>query len=84
MQVVAAVVGGQKLAGVLRPKHPDVLAIESNHAATLENLGHTAEAAHLRSRVVADMELTLGHQHFNTRAARQSQRLDWDLEPQPI
>jgi MinD-like ATPase involved in chromosome partitioning or flagellar assembly len=74
----------RKLAGVLRPNHPDVLAIESNHAITLDNLGHTAEAAHLRSRVVADMEVSLGHQHFNTRAARQSTRLDWDLEPQPI
>ena len=72
------------LASVLKPKHPDVLAIESNHAATLDQLGHAVEAARLRSRVVADMEISLGHQHFNTRAARQSLRLDWDLEPQPI
>ncbi|MBR7832413.1 tetratricopeptide repeat protein [Actinospica durhamensis] len=74
----------RKLADVLRPDHPDVLALESNHAVTLDQLGHAAEAAHLRVRVVARLELTMGPQHFNTRAARQSQRLDWDLEPQPI
>jgi len=74
----------RKLAEVLRPNHPDVLAIESNRSISLTLLGATSDARQLRSRVIAEMEVTLGPKHHNTRAARDADRLDWDLEPQPI
>jgi hypothetical protein len=69
---------------VLRPTHPDVLAIESNRSISLGALGETAESRLLRSRVVAQLEVALGPKHHNTKAAREAERLDWDLEPQPI
>ena len=74
----------RKLAEVLRPNHPDVLAIESNRSISLSSLGAIADARQLRSRVIAEMEVGLGPMHHNTRSARDADRLDWDLEPQPI
>ena len=74
----------RRLAEVLRPNHPDVLAIESNRSISLALLGATADARQLRSRIIAEMEVALGPKHHNTRAARDADRLDWDLEPQPI
>jgi hypothetical protein len=80
MELTAA----QSLANVLRPNHPDVLAIESNRSISLGALGETAESRLLRSRVVGQLEVALGPKHHNTKAAREAERLDWDLEPQPI
>ncbi|HET9169027.1 MAG TPA: FxSxx-COOH system tetratricopeptide repeat protein [Actinospica sp.] len=74
----------RKLSEVLRPNHPDVLAIESNRSISLNSLGATADARQLRSRVIAEMEVALGPMHHNTKSAREADRLDWDLEPQPI
>lgn len=74
----------QKLAEVLRPNHPDVLAIESNRSISLSSLGSVADARQLRSRVIAELEVGLGPMHHNTKSAREADRLDWDLEPQPI
>ena len=72
----------RKLAEVLRPNHPDVLAIESNRSISLSLLGATSDARQLRSRIIAEMEVALGPKHHNTKAAREADRLDWDLEPQ--
>ena len=74
----------RRLAEVLRPNHPDVLAIESNRSISLGSLGASSEARQLRSRIIAEMEVALGPKHHNTRSARDADRLDWDLEPQPI
>ena len=73
-----------KLAEVLRPNHPDVLAIESNRSISLNSMGQATEARELRSKVIADMEVALGPLHHYTKAARDADRLDWHLEPQPI
>jgi len=73
-----------KLAEVLRPNHPDVLAIESNRSISLSLLGATSDARQLRSRTIAELEVALGPKHHNTKAAREADRLDWDLEPQTI
>ena len=74
----------RKLARVLRPNHPDVLAIESNRSISLSLLGATSDSRQLRSRIIAEMEVALGPEHHNTKAAREADRLDWDLEPQTI
>jgi hypothetical protein len=71
-----------RLAEVLRPNHPDVLAIESNRSISLSLLGATSDSRQLRSRIIAEMEVALGPKHHNTKAAREADRLDWDLEPQ--
>jgi MinD-like ATPase involved in chromosome partitioning or flagellar assembly len=73
-----------KLAEVMRENHPDVLAIESNRSISLGSLGAVADARQLRSKIIAQMEVGLGPMHHNTKAAREADRLDWDLEPQPI
>ena len=80
MELTAA----RKLAEVLRPNHPDVLAIESNRSISLSLLGAIADSRQLRSRIVAQMEVALGRIHPNTKAAREADRLDWDLELQTI
>jgi MinD-like ATPase involved in chromosome partitioning or flagellar assembly len=74
----------RELAAVLRPSHPDVLTMDSNRSITLDTLGSGSEARQLRSRVVAAMEVALGPKHPSVSAARNGERLDWVLEPQPI
>jgi hypothetical protein len=73
----------RKLAEVLRPNHPDVLAIKSNRSISLDSLGAVADTRQLRRRVIAKLEVALGPMHHSTRSARDADRLDWNLEPQP-
>jgi hypothetical protein len=68
----------------LGPAHPDTLAAQGNHAATLNALGQVSQALALRSRVLGLLGETLGDDHATTHAVRAWNRLEWDLEPQPI
>jgi len=68
----------------LGTRHPDTLAVEGNRAITLSALDRTSEADELRDRLLRILAEVLGEHHGNYLALRRWQRLDWDLEPQPI
>jgi hypothetical protein len=69
---------------VLGPHHPDTLFSAGNHAVTLRKLGRTAEAKELMVRTLADLERVLGSEHPHLNWGRQWERINRDLEPQPV
>ena len=80
MEVETAAAFGLKLG----PSHPDTLAAQGNLAATLNMQGKVTQALALRSQVLARLGERFGDDHATTRAVRSWNRLEWDLEPQPI
>ncbi len=72
------------LAQRLTPSHPDAMIAESNFSITLRALGRVREADERRDRIAAALADKLGVDHPNAVSVRRGQRINRDLEPQPI
>jgi len=68
---------------VLGPQHPDTLRCRANLLLTQGKLGHP-EAAADRERVVRDLEVLLGSEHPDVRAASRQDRLPCVVDPRPL
>jgi len=73
-----------QLAAKLGPHHPDTLICEANLAVTLHQTGQDLEAVQIRERVLDEFGRVLGERHPTVTLLRAWQRIDCDLEAQPI
>jgi CO dehydrogenase nickel-insertion accessory protein CooC1 len=64
--------------------HPDTLVCEANLATTLHMTGREAEADEVKERIMVKLTQILGPNHPNIVGLREWQRINRDLEPQPI
>ncbi|WP_369274647.1 hypothetical protein AB5J55_36110 [Streptomyces sp. R11] len=69
------------LHGCLGSSHPDSLIAGVGPAVTLRSLGRIPEATQLRDAAASQFAHRLGAGHPWTKAARNWQRIDRDLEP---
>ncbi|HEV2637488.1 MAG TPA: FxSxx-COOH system tetratricopeptide repeat protein [Actinocrinis sp.] len=76
--------GYKLLAELLREENPTVLAAGVNLAHSLTEVGELDRARELRQHLVPLCESTFGEEHGATRSARAGERLDFELEPQPM
>jgi TIR domain-containing protein/tetratricopeptide repeat protein/AAA domain-containing protein len=73
-----------KLRERLGERHPDTLVCEANLAATLHLAGRDDEAEEIRARVLGLLSRVVGPGHPNIAMLQAWQRINRDLEPQPI
>jgi tetratricopeptide (TPR) repeat protein len=64
--------------------HPDALVAGANLAQTLERLGDPDQARSVRQRVLPQLVRRLGEQHPTLQEVRNGERIDRELEPQPV
>jgi CO dehydrogenase nickel-insertion accessory protein CooC1 len=65
-------------------RHPDTLACEANLAGTVYLAGRHEEAEQMRERILTEFTEVLGPGHPNAALLEGWQRINRDLEPQPI
>jgi CO dehydrogenase nickel-insertion accessory protein CooC1 len=73
-----------RLGEVLTDDHPDTLVCRANLAVTLRDVGRDKEAEELRVTILGDFSRVLGAGHPNATQLRRWQRINRELEPQPI
>jgi hypothetical protein len=73
-----------RLLAKLGPRHPDTLVCEANLAITIHLIGNEEEAEQIRMRILGEFSLVLGPRHPNADMLQRWQRINRDLEPQPI
>jgi hypothetical protein len=64
--------------------HPDTLAAGANLAQSLEAIREPGQARELRHRILPMFARRLGEEHPTTVAARNGERIDREIEPQPV
>ncbi|MFI9782012.1 FxSxx-COOH system tetratricopeptide repeat protein [Kitasatospora sp. NPDC051984] len=64
--------------------HPDALVCQVNLAITLRSAGRRSEAESLRMQAIATLVELFGEEHPSVVSARAWQRINRDLEPQPL
>jgi MinD-like ATPase involved in chromosome partitioning or flagellar assembly len=74
----------ERLRAKLGELHPDTLVCEANLAITLHEAGQEHDAERIRDRVLDTFARVLGEGHPNAVLLENSQRINRDLEPQPI